>query len=74
MDFYVHTCSNLKNIYGEKGMGYIVGKQLPKVLKERKVEAISGYECYQRRRQPRSTMPAFLGFGACFIGSKTDAR
>ena len=54
--------------------------QLPKVLQEQKVEAISPHECYQRTIKNRKigqsskTMPAFLGFGACFIGSKTGTR
>ena len=59
-------------------MGYIVGKQLPKVLQEQKVEAISPHECYQRSSrkigQSSKTMPAFLGLGSCFIGSKTGTR
>ena len=59
-------------------MGYIVSTQFPKVLQEQKVEAISPHECYQRSSrkigQSSKTMPAFLGFGACFIGSNTDAR
>ena len=54
-------------------MGVIVGTKLPKVLKEREVQPISGYQCYQRRIIG-STMPAWLGFGACFIGSSSDAR
>ena len=53
-------------------MGVIVGTKLPKVLKEREVQPISGYQCYQKRKRG-STMPAWLGFGACVIGSNTDA-
>ena len=58
-------------------MGYIVDTQLPTVLQEREVQAINGYQCYersQRRLNAASTMPAWLGFGACFIGSKTGTR
>ena len=59
-------------------MGYIVSTQFPKVLQEQKVEAISPHECYQRSSrkigQSSKTMPAFLGFGACFIGSKSGTR
>ena len=58
-------------------MGYIMDTRLPKFLQEREVQAINGYQCYersQRRLNAASTMPAWLGFGACFIGSNTDAR
>ena len=52
--------------------------QFPKVLQEQKVEAISPHECYQRSSrkigQSSKPIPAFLGFGACFIGSKSGTR
>ena len=65
--------TNLKTIYGEKGMGQIVGTQLPKVLQERKVDLISSHECYIRKKGSNN-VPAWLGYGACFVGSNTAAR
>ena len=54
-------------------MGYIVGTQFPKVLQERKVDLISSHECYIRKKGSNN-VPAWLGYGACFVGSNTAAR
>ena len=60
--------------YRKQGMGYVVDTKLPQVLQEQKVVKISGHECFQKRNPSYYPFPAWLGYGACFVGSNTAAR
>ena len=54
-------------------MGYVVDTKLPQVLQEQKVVKISGHECFQKRNPSYYPLPAWLGYGDCVIGYKTNA-